>query len=325
MADPDDATKELELETDWINGYQIKGGASYRVNREVDVFGNLGYVSKVPIFDAVISDYLGAKAEDPKNEKFTHIELGATYRTTDGRLVLKGGFYYTIWTDRTLSLGVTNEDGTEGLVFLTGMSQNHMGFELEGIYQPIDLLRLDLSGAIGNWKYTDDMEGKYRDFDNPTETPFFYPVKDLYVGDAPQMSGTLGLTLFPVQGLTFTVIGKYYANHYAAFDPFDRAADDPDDPDTYDRGQPWKIPSYFFADLHASYQLPIEWQGIGVSIFAHALNVFDTVYISDAVDNSSYNAFRDDDGNIVNPHKADAAEVFLGLPMSFNLGIQLTY
>jgi len=147
------------------------------------------------------------------------------------------------------------------------------------------------------------------------------------------MGGTLGISVMPVQGLTLIVIGKYYVNHYALWDPFDREVD-PDDPNaTPDRVQPWKIPPYAFADLHASYQLPLDWNGIGVNIFAHVLNLFDTVYISDATDNSSFGAYRvdpvtgepDSRGVIANPHMADAAEIFIGPPMSFNLGLQLTY
>jgi iron complex outermembrane recepter protein len=42
---------ELVLESNNINGYQIKGGASYRVSDNVDVFANTGYVVQVPIFD----------------------------------------------------------------------------------------------------------------------------------------------------------------------------------------------------------------------------------------------------------------------------------
>ena len=84
------------------------------------------------------------------------------------------------------------------------------------------------------------------------------------------------------------------------------------------------MPSYFFADLHATYTIPVDWNGVGIGIFAHVLNLFDTVYISDGVDNSSYNAYEVD-GEIANPHKADAAEVFLGPPLSFNIGLQITY
>ena len=50
----------------------------------------------------------------------------------------------------------------------------------------------------------------------------------------------------------------------------------------------------------------------------NAYNLFDEVYISDAVDNSSYNDFDRD-------HDADAAEVFLGQPRFFNLGFEIKF
>jgi outer membrane receptor protein involved in Fe transport len=224
------------LETDWIGGYQIKGGANFRLSDDLDLYGNLGYVSKVPIFDAVIDDGSGTKAEDPKNETFTHIEFGANQKALNGRLSLKAGFYYTIWNDRTSSRGVQNADGSEGLIFLTGMDQTHMGFEVEAAYQPVDMLRFDLAAMIASWKHTDDVNGRYRDYSSAEDTEYYYSVKDLYIGDAPQAGGTLGISVFPVEGLTLSLIGAYYLNHYAAWDPFSRAAD-PDDPATADRDQ----------------------------------------------------------------------------------------
>ncbi|MCK5738324.1 hypothetical protein KAH55_04050, partial [bacterium] len=58
--------------------------------------------------------------------------------------------------------------------------------------------------------------------------------------------------------------------------------------------------------------------GLNVKIFAHVLNLLDEVYVQDAVDNSSYNGF---DKN----HTADDAEVYLGLPRTFNIGIEVAY
>jgi len=47
-------------------------------------------------------------------------------------------------------------------------------------------------------------------------------------------------------------------------------------------------------------------------------NALDEVYIQDAVDNSNYNAW---DKN----HGPDDAEVFFGLPRSFNAGIAFNF
>ena len=106
-------------------------------------------------------------------------------------------------------------------------------------------------------------------------------------------------------------------NHYADWDPTTRT-------DETDQAQVWLTPSYGIMDAHVSYKLPLNLK-VGIEIFGHLFNALDEVYIQDAVDNSSYNAFRNDDGGFVNSHSADAAEVFLGLPRIFNAGLRLTY
>ena len=56
----------------------------------------------------------------------------------------------------------------------------------------------------------------------------------------------------------------------------------------------------------------------GIEIFGHVFNLFNTLYVQDAVDNSEYNAYYSG----VN-HSASRAEVFLGLPRMFNAGIRI--
>ena len=50
-------------------------------------------------------------------------------------------------------------------------------------------------------------------------------------------------------------------------------------------------------------------------------NLFDEVYVQDATDNSRYNAvpFR------ANTHTANSAEVFLGMPTAYNLGLKINF
>ena len=109
-----------------------------------------------------------------------------------------------------------------------------------------------------------------------------------------------------------SLVSKIYRNHYAAFDPFSRQ-------DPADRAQSWKAPGYSVFDLHASYRIGDMLPGAGdVRIFANVYNLFDTVYVQDAVDNSRFNAFDQD-------HDADDAEVFLGYPRNLNIGFQISF
>jgi len=52
---------------------------------------------------------------------------------------------------------------------------------------------------------------------------------------------------------------------------------------------------------------------------AHVFNLTDALFIQDATDNSSFNAYT---ANGLT-HSADDAEVFLGLPRRVNLGLSL--
>ncbi len=309
---------ERNVATDFINGYQFKGGASYRATQQVDVFANAGYVSKVPIFDQVIDDRTGTKAAEPKNEKFISFEAGVNYTGLDGALTLKGNFYYTTWKDRANSISVRKANGDEALIFLQGVDSRHSGLEFEGAYQSSKYFRLDAAASFGNWKYTDDVQGTFKDYNDPN-TPnqnFNYYIKDLKVGDAPQTQLALSATVFPFKGFSAQLVYKFYDNFYADWEPTSRT-------DPTDRGQSWKAPSYSLVDLHATLNL-FNLGGTNFQIFGHIFNLFDKIYVQDAVDNSRFNAYRVNH-KIVHPHQADAAEVFLGLPRSFNLGISVRY
>lgn len=310
-----DAGSELTAETDWIKGFQVKGGASYRFTDNLDVFANAGYVSKVPIFDDVIDDRTATQAVDPKNEKFTSIEGGTNYSGFNGKLAAKANFYVTTWKDKSITRSVELADGSEGIIFIQGLDVFHTGVEFEAAYQPISLLRLDGAVSVGNWTYTDDVTGTYKDYskgpgqEQVTET---YYLKDLKSGNAPQTQFALVGSLYPIRGLMAQGVFRYYANHYANWEPTSRTNPD-------DRAESWKAPNYGVLDFHASYNLPVKLGPLGLQLFAHVFNALDAIYVQDATDNSAYNAFAP------KQHKADDAEVYLGLPRTFNIGLQISY
>lgn len=312
----DASGNELFTETDNIGGYQVKGGADYRITNNIDIYGNLGYVSKVPIFDQVISDVAGGiKAEDPKNEKFASFELGSNFLLLENKLNLKANFYYTSWKDRAQSIPVVNADGSDGLVFLNGVSSLHSGIEFEGSYQPDRWIIFKAAASFGNWKYTEDVQGTYiiNYSTNETEEHNYY-IKDLKVGDAPQTQLVASVTLIPLKGLSAEIVWQNYSSYFSQFDPFSRTS-------SADRGQSWEIPSYNLVNLHFNYDLPLELSNFNVTVFAHVFNLFNELYIQDATDNSAFNAYK---ANGVN-HSADDAEVFLGFERNFNLGIRVAY
>lgn len=313
---------ELIIDADWVSSFQVKGGGLYRVNEEVDVFANFGYVEKPPILDNIIDDIEVSLATDPVNEKFISVEAGANLRLMNGRLTTKLNVYNTMWRDRTVTRNVQSGTGSSGdtdVIFLTGMDQNHMGLEAEIAFQPIDLFRLDAALSYGMWEYADDAAGKYKNIAEQTTEDYLYSIKGLKIGDMPQTIVALGASVFPIDGLNIQAVFNYYDRHWADWDPQSRQVNEGDDPD---REQSWQVPSAYKIDLHASYNLPFDLKGIKLQVFAHVFNALDEVYVQDATDNSSYNSYSIWP-NIVNPHKADAAEVYLSTPRYINVGINV--
>jgi len=309
----DGSGNKVESKPDAIGGGQIKGGASYRFTGINSAYFNVGYVSKVPVFDQVISDFDGTIATDPKNETFTSFEIGTINKFADNKVNTNLNLYYTTWMDRADRITVQDLDGNDDIINLLGLDARHMGVELEVNYMPIQELRLDAIVSYGNWVYTDDVDGTYRDYENDTNTEYTYYIKDLKVSDQPQTSFVFGATVFPVKGMSVQLLWKMYSNMYAQFEPTSRTDED-------DREQSWKTPSYNILDLHFFYDLPVNLSGVTFQVFAHAFNILDTIYIQDAVDNSRYNGISG-----ATSHSAQRAEVFFGIPQSYNAGISIAF
>ncbi|NQT78589.1 MAG: TonB-dependent receptor [Bacteroidetes bacterium] len=313
LMDPDDTTKNLVREVDPIMGFQFKGGLSYRIDERWTAYGNAGYVSKVPIFDAVINDNTGDIIDNPANETFISGELGMNYRSLDGTFNANFNVYHTTWNDRTVNR--TDYDivsDNEGIFTITGLNSVHQGVEVDLAVQPTKFFRLDGALSVGKWRNTNDPNATYKDYGDPdSDTTFQVYAKDLKTGDAPQTQIALGGTVFPCKGLYITLTFRHYSDYWADWNVVNRT-------DADDRAQSWELPSYSIWDVHAGYTLPMKSK-TGVEIFGHIFNLFNTVYVQDAVDNSEYNGYS---GGIT--HSASRAEVFMGLPFMFNAGVKIT-
>ena len=322
---------ELYIEADPISTMQVKGGLMYdlgdafsffnvipvfgKVYDNADLWFNFGLIDKAPVFDQVIQDWTGTMATDPANEKFTAFELGLNLSSNDGTMASKINFYSTQWDDRIQTKSVQDQgDSTDDIiVYLSGISQAHSGVELELAAQLNSMFRLDVGLGLGNWRFTDDASGTYRD--GSDEVTYSYALKDLPVGDMPQTNLLLGLTVKPVEGATVQILHKTYMSHYSDWGLSSREYGDGDTPN---RANPWQAPDYSVMDIHASYDLPFEFRGANPALTLHVFNALGADYIQDAVDNSRYNGWD-------SSSSAEDAEVFFGLPTSFNLGLRVNF
>ena len=309
--DPSDTTIALKTQADWISGYQVKGGLGYIVMSDLGLFANAGYVSKVPILDEVINDWDGGLYDDPQNEKYLSAEAGFSWVGLDGLLNIKADGYYTDRKDETKIMDTEDPiTGDDVRVQVSGIDSRFMGVELETTYQPFNLVQFQLNASKGLWKYTDDVTAVVK-YPSGDSTVSCY-VKNLKVGNQPQTQIALSTSIYPFDGFVAKIVGNHYMDFYSNWNPLSRN-------DPTDRKQSWKVPNYTTFDLHIMYDIPTIVRGVRFSIFAHVFNLLDEIYIQDAVDNSSFNAYNISDY----PHTASAAEVFFGPRRSINLGVQI--
>ncbi|NQU67719.1 MAG: TonB-dependent receptor, partial [Candidatus Marinimicrobia bacterium] len=345
--------EDAVIKADAISAIQFKGGAMYDLNDNLSVFANGGIVEKPPIMDNVI-DLDGYVASDPTNEKFKSYETGLNFNS--GNVSIKANYYNTYWEDRNMTKSVTTGQGSSGdtdIIYMRGVNQAHTGIETELSVQLNPKLRLDAAVSLGDWSFDGDAEGTYTEYTTAgvEQTEYSYALDGLNVGDMPQTSYVLGFTCLPFDGLRAQLLYNMYDNNYSDWTPASRQVndfgDDGEEGDglaseinpwelaydngegdgelsdtewTYaDRYQVWEAPMYSKLDLHLYYDLPIDEGGSDVQLFLHVFNLLDAVYVQDAVDNSEYNGWGGAS------HDADNAEVFLGLPRSFNAGMSINF
>ena len=320
---------ELYIEADPITTSQVKGGLMFnlenklsflsavpyfgKLSDQADIWFNVGLVDKAPVFDQVIQDNDSKMSTNPDNEKFTAFELGLNTNSDDGILAAKASLYYTLWSDRIIKRNIQNQDGDDDIAYLKGIDQQHTGIELELAAQVHPLARIDLALGLGKYVYTDDATGTITNYaSGETSEEYTYYLKNLLVGDSPQTTLSTMLTLNPISDATVSFNYRYYGKNVSDWSPTSRTSRD-------DTRSTWVAPNYGILDIHASYKLPLDLpRDIKPTVFVHILNATDAVYIQDATDNSPYNGFGDS-------HYPSDAEVFFGLPMSFNIGLSASF
>ena len=310
-----------KVEAPSITTFQVKGGGVYNLDDRMSGFVNAGYVQKPPILDNVI-DYDGNVATNPDNEKFTSFEFGGKY--TSDKVGLKLSSYNTQWKDRNLTKSVETGQGDSGdtdIIYLEGVNQSHTGWEVESKIALHDMVDLDLILSKGEWMFDGDAKGDYTEMmydengnvTGTTSTEYNYALDGLMVGDMPQTAYIGGLTIKPIAGLSIQGLYKMYDKNFADWSPDSREVDGDED-----RAQVWEAPGYSKLDLHLSYKLP-EIAGLDMTLHGHVFNALDDVFVQDAVDNSKYNGYGD------KLHLAHNAEVFLGTPRYYNLGLTVNF
>ncbi|RLD31037.1 MAG: hypothetical protein DRI72_09595, partial [Bacteroidetes bacterium] len=301
----------------WIPGFTLKGGVNYNLSERSNLFLNLGYMSKAPVFNNVYDRYSVTLLREIENEYIKAIELGYSYKSRV--FSLNANTYYTVWQNkpgRPVSYPINDDEMGYGNI--QGMDALHMGVELDFAVKILQNLKLEGLLSLGDWRWTSaDSVRLYNDNNQLVRTEYFN-AKGVHVGDAAQTQYGLSLRYEPIKHLYISSRATYFARYYSDFNPFDLNPDK--NPESFDEdGNPldaWKTPSYILLDFNAGYTFYLK--KVSFSLRGSLLNSLNELYISDARDNDTFST-------TTHSHDAMSAGVFFGLGRRFNLSLRINF
>ncbi|MBE7645296.1 TonB-dependent receptor domain-containing protein [Tenacibaculum finnmarkense] len=267
---------DSESEKENILGGYVKGGLNYNINEEHNVFANAGLIKRQPKFAAVFPNYSNNVTEDLKNETISSYELGYGFKSE--LVTASVNLYRTSWKDRWLSKGVDLEAGLKGTANFEGIEQLHSGAELELTVRPMDKLKVKGSFSYGDWIYKDNVRAKVFDDNQQLIGESTLYLKDVKVGDAAQMTASLGFSYKIVENFKVDADWNYAGNLYGDFSPIDDTFEIPENEGAL------KLPSYNLFDAGVSYKVNFD-DKYSLSFRVNMNNVFDTKYISESKTN----------------------------------------
>jgi len=291
-----ESDKEMQADAGKQAGRQIKTGLIYSIPSQWEFILNYTFSSVPAIFRNSISTY-DSFVLHPGNDKYEAIETGLNHYFFNKTLRTSANFYYSVHANQSAY------DWNTGVLFSQAKS-GRTGLEVEADFNPSDVFVLTGFLYIGGWKMLNNP--KQQDIhSNLTGT---VEEKNIELGGQPQITWGLKAFYEPVTNLKTQISYRHYLNYHSSWYLGEQRSS----------VQSWKIPSFFLVDLNMEYRLPLHVSKLDFSVQASVYNLFNLRYISDAVDNSAYYGYDHD-------HSADDAEVFMGAPRFFNIGINVRY
>jgi iron complex outermembrane receptor protein len=313
--DPENPAQQYTLQPEIAPGFQIKSGISYRVLDDLLTYANYSYISREPNSRLVL-DYLeGPVTYYPSNLSIQGFDAGIRYALSSATSIAISVYDYLL-ANSTLTQKIKDQLNNEYLLHISNIDQRHQGIELDADFRPVRFFGIEANAALGNWKYADYATGTLVDIsaDNGTGTEYTFRNKNLNTGNAPQLQlGTI-LSVHPVMNSYIKAGFRFFGHHFSSWNPAGFL--------TNEKQQVWEIPEYYLLDLHAGYTVTMDSR-YRIAIRGHIFNLLDEVYITDAMNNGALNTLPGDPAEYINT--AAAASVFIGLPRTFSIGMNVSF
>ncbi len=319
-------------ETDYENilGGNVKAGANYNINENHNVFVNAGYYSKQPNFNNVYPNNASLVNGNLTNEKVTGFEAGYGFRSS--KFNANVNLYHTTWKDRYLRQNDTNTANAGGYLDFTGVSEVHMGVEVDANVKVYDKFKINGMFSFGDWEYKDkSVSNVYDAFNNPFDgsTPQTLYLEGVKVGNAAQVTAALGGSYELLKGLTIDANYNYSEKLYSNINPTNFKNE-------INRGS-LELPSFGLVDAGFTYKMLVGKNNAdSVNFRLNVNNLLDKIYIAE----SSTNIFAEDiktPASGTNPAVtyaqagalyngvANANTVYFGFGRTWNFGISYNF
>jgi len=298
----------------WIPGFTAKTGASFKINDTHNVFGNVGYLSKAQRWANVIQNNRNIDSEavlfkSYENEKIFAVEVGYGFKSSSFSANINA--YNTLWNNKPLDNAPTEledpEDPSSNRIPINvfGIGALHQGIELDFVYEVNEKINVEGLGSIGEWVWNSTATAIKNNGDTLT-----FDAKGVHVGDAAQLQLGGLVRVEPIKDLYFKLKGTYFGKNFSNFSPETLQGGNV-------RKESWEMPDYAIFSFHTGYRFRIN--DVKVDARLNLLNLFNTVYISDATNNAPFlpgNKFNFD---------AASAEVFFGQGFRWSTSLRVSF
>ena len=298
--------RHTESKWKWIPGYTLKTGLNYNLDEFNNVFMNVGYLEKAPKFRNIF-DFDNSLFANIRNEKVAAIEFGHSY--SSNKVSSNLNLYHTQWRNKPQS-GSAVVGGEPIMYNINGINALHKGVEFDFSIKISEKFSLEFLSSVGDWRWTSGDTIRSYDDNNQLIGLDYFDASGVHVGDAAQLQLGSSLRYQFDKNAYIKLKAMRFDNHYADFNPFDLQGEDVG-------RDSWKTPAYSLLDLHGGYRF--RYAGMLLDFKINILNVLNTIYISDALNNDSYIS-----GNQFN-FDAASASVFFGMGRRLTSSLKISF
>ena len=298
--------RHTESKWKWIPGYTLKTGLNYNLDEFNNVFMNVGYLEKAPKFRNIF-DFDNRLFANIRNEEVAAIEFGHSY--SSNKISSNLNLYHTQWRNKPQS-GSAVVGGEPIMYNINGIDALHKGVEFDVSIKVTEKISLEFLSSVGDWRWNSGDTIRSYDDNNQLIGLDYFDASGVHVGDAAQLQLGSSLRYQFDKNAYIKLKAMRFDNHYADFNPFDLQGEDVG-------RDSWKTPAYSLLDLHGGYRF--RYAGMLLDFKINVLNVLNTIYISDALNNDSYIS-----GNQFN-FDAASASVFFGMGRRLTSSLKISF